>query len=57
MKSRFLFPYWCRYLGYTCILAHVPIVLFRKVMDSPHLEDGPDLFNQHHLYSSCQQHC
>ena len=50
MKSRFLFSYWCRYLGYACILAHVPIVLARKMMDSPRLDDGPDLFNAHHVF-------
>jgi hypothetical protein len=50
MKSRFLFPYWCRYLGYACILGHVPILLFHKMMDYPKPQDGPELFNAHHLF-------
>jgi len=51
MKTRFLFPYWCRYLGYAGIVGHVPVTLFWKVMDM----DGPgnphsgDLFNHHHV--------
>jgi len=51
MKTRFLFPYWCRYLGYALIIAHVPVALFRKVLgfDTPGpADDG--LFNSHHVF-------
>ena len=50
MKSRFLFPYWCRYLGYVCIVAHIPVLLTHKMLDSPNPADGPELFNAHHLF-------
>jgi hypothetical protein len=38
MKTRFLFPYWFRYLGFACFLVHIPIMMvFKKYhhMDSP----------------------
>ena len=52
MKSRFLFPYWCRYLGYALIVAHVPVMLLRKALgfDSPGEAAGPGLFNSHHIF-------
>jgi hypothetical protein len=52
MKSRFLFPYWCRYLGYALFLVHVPFVLFRKPpgVDNPHNVGDTGLFNSHHLF-------
>jgi hypothetical protein len=48
MKSRFLFPYWCRYLGWALFLVHIPIVLFRQQLGFE--PGGPDdgfLSSQH----------
>jgi hypothetical protein len=52
MKTPFLFPYWCRYLGLVLIVAHVPIMLLRKMMDfdPPGSPIGPGLFNSQHLF-------
>jgi hypothetical protein len=52
MKSRFLFPYWCRYLGLVLILVHIPIVLFKKDIgfDLHRAAESPDLFNSHHVF-------
>ncbi|WP_428328050.1 hypothetical protein [Mucilaginibacter sp.] len=52
MKARFLFPYWCRFLGYACIVAHIPVMLIRKGLDfdPPGSPEGPELFNSHHLF-------
>lgn len=52
MKTRFLFPYWCRYLGYAFIVAHVPIVVFRKALgfDTPGSAPDYSLFNSHHIF-------
>jgi hypothetical protein len=52
MKSRFLFPYWFRYLGYALFLVHVPITLLRKYFgfDGPASITGTGLFNSHHLF-------
>jgi len=52
MKSRFLFPYWCRYLGLVLILVHIPIVMFKKDLgfDLHGTPPSSDLFNSHHLF-------
>jgi len=51
MKTRFLFPYWCRFLGYALFIVHIPIVMFRKNIgfdtNAP-LDHG--LFTGHHLF-------
>ena len=49
MKTRFLFPYWCRFLGYGLFLVHVPFAL---IFGRPHYQDPPDtsLFNSHHVF-------
>ncbi|MDP4149032.1 MAG: hypothetical protein Q8927_15915 [Bacteroidota bacterium] len=31
MKQRFLFPYWSRYLGYACILFHIPLMAMKHL--------------------------
>jgi hypothetical protein len=31
MKTKYLFPYWCKYLGAICFVAHVPVMLFVKL--------------------------
>lgn len=52
MRSRFLFPYWCRFLGYALIIAHVPVVMFKDSLGfdlSRHsINDG--LFDSHHVF-------
>ncbi|MDF2431352.1 MAG: hypothetical protein JWP44_983 [Mucilaginibacter sp.] len=52
MKSRFLFPYWCRYLGYVCIVGHVPVMLLGKMIGFDHQgsPDQPGIFSSHHLF-------
>jgi cell division protein FtsW (lipid II flippase) len=52
MKTRFLFPYWCRFLGYACIVFHIPIILLGKTFDFDfhNIPDEPGLFNHHHLF-------
>ena len=49
MKTRFLFPYWFRYLGLACFLVHIPIMMFFKKyhdMDNPQ----PGLFSGSHVF-------
>jgi cation transport ATPase len=31
MKTRFLFPYWCRYLGWLLIIIHIPVMVLKKI--------------------------
>ncbi len=52
MKSRFLFPYWCRFLGYALIIAHVPVVMFKQSLgfDLSHHPINGDLFDSHHVF-------
>jgi hypothetical protein len=52
MKSRFLFPHWCRYVGYILIIAHIPVMLLRKTLgfDTPGAPVDYSLFNSHHLF-------
>jgi len=49
MKTRFLFPYWFRYLGIACFLVHIPIMLFFKKY---HNMDSTDvgLFTGSHVF-------
>src|ERR1700761_7771315 len=52
MKTRFLFPYWCRYLGYGLFLVHIPIVLLKKQLGFEYTADTDSqaLFNSHHVF-------
>src|ERR1700743_3904394 len=52
MKTRFLFPYWCRYLGYGLFLVHVPVALFSKQLGFDHTggKDSSDLLSSHHIF-------
>jgi hypothetical protein len=52
MKSRFLFPYWCRYLGYALFLVHVPIVMFRTELGFDKAEGlaSHGIFGSHHIF-------
>ena len=54
MKSHFLFPYWCRYLGVGLILGHIPIAYLGKTNGWENdlhngVSDGR-LFNNGHLF-------
>ena len=55
MKSKFLFPYWCRFLGWALFLVHVPVVLLKKDLgfDVPGDLSDQGLFNSHHLFFMC----
>ncbi len=49
MKTRFLFPYWFRYLGLACFLVHIPIMMFfKKYHDMDNQEPG--LFTGSHVF-------
>ena len=53
MKPRFLFPFWSRYLGCACIVAHVPIVALSPGgfhHDRRKFPDDPSLFSAQHLF-------
>src|ERR1700753_613905 len=52
MKTRFLFPHWCRHLGYGLFLVHIPIVLLKKQLGFDHHSDPDDqsLFNSNHVF-------
>ena len=52
MKTRFLFPHWCRYLGYALVFMHIPVMLFRKMIgfDLPGSHDDGGLLSPHHLF-------
>lgn len=57
MKNHFLFPYWCRYLGWGCIITHVPLTMLGKAHGINNvLDHGPvaePLFNGEHLFFIC----
>jgi len=54
MKSQFLFPYWCRYLGWGLVLAHVPISMLGRANGMLNIMDSPpgihDVFSGEHLF-------
>jgi hypothetical protein len=52
MKTRFLFPYWCRYLGLALFLVHIPVVLYHNAIGFHFPAESPDdsLFNSHHVF-------
>lgn len=52
MKSHFLFPYWCRFLGWGLFLFHIPVVIFRDNLGFRFNEDSgaQGLFNSHHVF-------
>lgn len=57
MKSRFLFPYWCRYLGWGLVILHVPLAALGRshgminIMDAQPTQSG--LFSGEHLFFIC----
>jgi len=52
MRSRFLFPYWCKFLGIALFLVHVPVMHFEKELgfDFTVPAKAQGLFNGHHLF-------
>jgi uncharacterized membrane protein len=49
MKTRFLFPYWCKFLGIGLFLIHIPIVVFKKATTGD-IPSGTEVFGQSHAY-------
>jgi hypothetical protein len=51
MKERFLFPYWCKYLGIVLFLAHLPIyIIVKKMMRVQFDNNDPSLFSGQHVF-------
>ena len=52
MKAHFLFPYWCRFLGWGLFLFHIPVVIFRDDLGFRYVKDShaEGLFNSHHVF-------
>ena len=50
MKTRFLFPYWCKYLGVILFLVHLPVYMFRKNLGFADLTPSEDLFSAYHIF-------
>jgi len=50
MKTRFLFPHWCRVLGYIFIFIHIPVVVFKKSVIGIDHPGEADLFNGQHVF-------
>ena len=57
MKLHILFPYWCRYLGWGLVIAHIPITMIGRMngminpLDNPGGNTG--LFTGEHLFFIC----
>ena len=49
MKTRFLFPYWCKFLGIGLFLIHIPIVVFKKATTGE-IPGGTEIFGHSHAY-------
>ena len=52
MRSRFLFPYWCKFLGIALVLVHVPVMHLSKELgfDFSVPVGSEGLFNGRHLF-------
>lgn len=54
MKPNFLFPHWFRYLGWGCVIAHVPLSMLGHAHGMTNALDQPTtaqtLFNAEHLF-------
>jgi hypothetical protein len=53
MRPHFLFPYWCRYLGWGLVLIHVPISIIGRAHGLMNPADSPydtGLFGGQHLF-------
>jgi cell division protein FtsW (lipid II flippase) len=50
MKQRFLFPYWSRYVGYACILVHIPLMAAKHFETDSHFpasSGGHETYGDH----------
>jgi hypothetical protein len=50
MKTRFLFPYWCKFLGIGLFLVHLPVMLLKKQLGFDGAPAGDSIFNSNHLF-------
>ena len=52
MRTRFLFPYWCKFLGLVLIVIHLPIMLICKYfnLDIHSHQDQTGFFTASHLF-------
>ena len=56
MKPHFLFPHWCRYLGWGLVIAHVPMSIIGRANGMVNPLDNPpteSLFTGEHLFFIC----
>src|SRR5476649_1085052 len=57
MKSHFLFPYWCRYLGWGLVVLHIPLSILGRTRGMINVLEngpgGPGLFTGEHLFFIC----
>lgn len=53
MKAYFLFPYWCRYLGYACIVGHIPFSIIWNMCGMHRYDNSTALFNNGHVFFIC----
>lgn len=52
MKTRFLFPYWCKFLGIGLFLVHIPVMAFKKQLgfSGQHAVDSNLFYNSNHWF-------
>lgn len=50
MKPLFLFPHWCRYLGYILVVVHIPIVLYKNEIGFDMHGTDAGVFNSRHVF-------
>jgi hypothetical protein len=50
MKTRFLFPYWCKYLGIALFLVHLPVMLLKKQLGFNEASEDIGFFNANHVF-------
>jgi len=50
MKTKFLFPYWCKYMGVLFFCAHIPFVIFRDSIKFPVTVDDGNIFGSYHVF-------
>lgn len=51
MKTRFLFPYWCKFLGIALFLVHLPVVLLKKQLGFDfNTTSSESFFGSHHVF-------
>jgi hypothetical protein len=56
MKPQFLFPHWCRYLGWGLVIVHVPMSMIGRANGMINPLDNPptqSLFTGEHLFFIC----